>query len=168
VEPFDVLSLCAELAIAITGFSGVVLVFGAPARGDWSDEARIRFRVLFDCTLTPMGLIGLAFILDAAALERSTTWRICSSVYVPIAATFVFMSVRQSKRARPTGTGRPLSRIKRAADTFGFLVAVSVMALQLANASYLHAFWPFLVSVWWNIALSLWAFVGLLFPRRAA
>jgi hypothetical protein len=170
VEPFDALSLCAEIAIAVAGFSGVVLVFGERGDRAWAEIDHIRFRMLFSGTLTPLCLIALAFILDAAALERSVTWRTCSVVHLLTASTAGFLNVRAGARAN---SGDPNLQVPRfnsiwLSGAVVLLCAVLVIVLQLFNAVSLHSFWPVLVAVWWGIGLSLFAFVGLLFPLRAA
>ncbi len=71
---FEALSLCAEIAIAITGFSDVVLVFGDRREGARSPLDRILFRTLFAATLISLCLVAIAFILDAAGVARPTTW----------------------------------------------------------------------------------------------
>ena len=38
---------------------------------------RLMFRTLFTGTLIPIGLIALAFVLDAAHFSREATWRTC-------------------------------------------------------------------------------------------
>jgi hypothetical protein len=167
VEPFDALSLCGEVAIAVTGFSGVVLVFGERGDRGWSEVDRVRFRMLFTGTFHALGLIALAFVLGASGLEPAAAWRVCSVAYFLAASTTAFLNVRAAARA---DAGDPDLRVPRfdsiwrgGAAALG--CAMLVLLLQLANAIALHAFWPVLVAAWWAIALSLFAFVGLLFPR---
>ena len=170
MEPFEALSLCGEIAIAITGFSGVVLVFGERSGGAWAEIDRVRFRMLFTGTLTALGLIALAFILDASALERSVTWRSCSAVYVVSASVTTFFSVRAAARV---DSGNPNLQIPRFGTVWrggavALLCAVLVMGLQFVNAVSVHSFWPVLVAAWWGSAVSLFAFVGLLFSSHVA
>jgi hypothetical protein len=169
VEPFDALGLCAEVAIAVTGFSGVVLVFGE--RGDrvWTDVDRIRFRILFTGTFNGLGVVGLAFILGAAGFESAAMWRICSLVYFLVASTTAVLNLRAGALADARESDLRVPRIGKiwVGGAVALLCAVLVLILQLANAISLHAFWPVLVAVWWVIALSLFAFVGLVAPSRS-
>jgi len=47
------------------------------------------------------------------------------------------------------------------------LGALSIGLLSLGNAILLHEFWPFLVAVFWGIALGLFSFTQLVFSARA-
>ena len=51
--PFEALSLCGEVDIAITGFSGVVLVFGERGGAACGEVDRVRFRMLFTGMASP-------------------------------------------------------------------------------------------------------------------
>jgi hypothetical protein len=170
MEPFEALSLCAEIAIAITGFSGVVLVFADRSGSASTEFDRFLFRTLFTATCIPLGLIAVAFILEASAFERATIWRTCSTIHlVAVSANMLF------NRLVVSGA-RTVEANHRAPRFFGewragavvVVGALLVMALQLANVIGLHSFWPVLVAVWWAIAVSLLAFVSLLFFARAA
>ncbi len=170
MEPFDALSLCGEIAIAITGFSGVVLVFGERNGSEWSEVDRVRFRMLFTGTITPLGLIALASVLTAAELAEPLTWRVCSLVYAVSASTTVFLNLRAAARADSGDANLQVPRFQTVwrGGTIALFGVLLVLLLQFANLFALHAFWPVLVAVWWGIALSIFAFVGLLFPARAA
>lgn len=169
MQPFEALSLCGEIAIAITGFSGVVLVFGGRGGESWGEIDRVRFRMLFTGTLTPLGLIALASVLDASELRPSSIWGTCSAVYAVAASATAFLNVRAASRAE---SGDPDLQVPRFTTVWrggavALAIAVAVLALQLANAASMQSFWPLLVAVWWGISLSLFAFVGLVFPARA-
>ena len=113
--------------------------------------------MLFTGTLLPLGIIALAYVLEAAALEHSLIWRICSSVQA--STVLAIMGLTSSLRDRSElGRGQPLV----------LLGAFVVMALQFTNVVTLHSFWPVLVALWWGIGLSLLAFLRLLFASRAA
>jgi hypothetical protein len=169
LEPLEALSLCAEIAIAITGFSGVVLVLGDRTAGAPVGIEQIMFRTLFTATLIPLGIIAVAFILDASTFEPTAIWRILSTIHVLAVSAISFFNIRAVAQARSTEDRLPgpdsaaMSRVGAAV----FFGAFLVMALQLANAITLHSFWPVLVAVWWAIAVSLFAFVGLLGFSRA-
>ena len=170
VESLKVLSLSGEVALAITGFSGVILMFGGRNGGRWRELDYRRFRMLFSSSLTPLALVGLALTLDAFAVERSVMWRVCSLAYVFIAALTSFFILRAATRARSGDPGLRMPRISGlwGEDAVVLLCIVPVMLLQLANAISLHAFWPLLVAVWWSIALGLVVFVSFVFSSIAA
>jgi hypothetical protein len=166
LEAFDALSLCAEIGIAITGFSGVVLVFGERAGRLSERRDRFLFRTLFTGSLIPLAIVAIAFILEAAAVERATTWRASSLIHLlGVSAASVF-NIRAMQGARSNEPERSLvgSRILGALALVGALI---VVGLQVVNVFSFHSFWPVLVAVWWGLAVSLAAFVALLFPSRA-
>ena len=155
MEPFDALSLCAEVTIAILGFSGIVVVFG----GYSDDSAReSRFYTLFRGTLSPLGIIAIASVLDAAALERDLIWRACSALHVVILCTIL---VRARSTARPGYT-------PSLGEILVGIGALAVLSLSMWNVVSLHSFWPVLTIVWWSIGVSLFAFVGLIFSNGTA
>ena len=147
MNPFDVLSLCAEIAVAILGFSGVVVVFGGRSQGSTGQPL---FRTMFRGTLIPLALIALAFILDAASLAEITTWRICSAVHAVATSLVLYGTLRV---AWPTTWALRLVRVG----------GVLVLFLSLLNALVLHAFWPVLAIVIWALGVSLYAFSRLIF-----
>ena len=160
MNPFESLSLCAEVAIAITGFSGVVLVFGDSRQPSSTQVNPALFRMIFTGTLTPLSLIVIAFILDAAEFERSEIWRISSAMHaVSVSLLIAFAGGTSEQR-------RSFSRTRG-----GLIVLFGsplVIALSLFNAVSLHQFWPFLFAVWYGLALALFAFIHLVFSARAS
>jgi hypothetical protein len=154
LDPFESLALSAEVAIAITGFSGVVLALGERRAGTASNG--LLFRMLFTGTLIPIGVVAIAHILAAAMLEPPLIWQICSSIQVLSVVGISVMNRLISMRSE-LGRGGP-------AIIVGALVVAS---MQVINIFSLHAFWPVLAAVWWGIALSLVAFLRLLYASRA-
>jgi hypothetical protein len=154
VDPFDTLFLCAEVTVAILGFSGIVVVFGQRVQAGTS---RALFHTLFRGTLIPLTIIAIASILDAAALERSQVWRVCSTLHaVALGMILVgnwWVDREDSDRLLSGGWWIPL---------IGGVVA---LGLSIWNALSHHSFWPVLTVIWWSIGVSLFAFVGLIFSR---
>ena len=157
MEAFETLSLCGEIAIAITGFAGVVHVFGE--RGDRTSPGMnpALFRMLFTGTLNPLALIAIALILESAAFERAATWRICSALHFASVCLFTTLNIRSGEsRAFASARGAHLV----------LLGAGLVAVLSLINAIFVHEFWPFLVAICWGIALGLFSFTHLVFSAR--
>jgi hypothetical protein len=158
VDPFESLSLCAEVAIAITGFSGVVLVFGDRRPSSSTRVDPVLFRIIFTGTLTPLGLVVIAFLLDAAEFGRPEIWRISSTVHaVSVSLLYAFGGGTSEQR-------RSFSRAR--GGRIVTLASLLVIALSVLNAVSLHQFWPFLFAVWYGMALALFAFVQLVFSSR--
>ena len=155
MEPFGALSLCAEVAVAILGFSGIVVVFG---QFSYDGDRQGFFHTLFRGTLSPLGIIAIASVLDAAALERDLIWRACSALHAVILCAIL---VRARSTAQP-GYTPTLGQILTGIGAF------VVLGLSMWNAVSLHSFWPVLTAVWWSIGVSLFAFVNLIFSKDAA
>jgi hypothetical protein len=49
----------AEIAVALAGFSGVVVVFGSRSQGQWRAGDRLRLSFLLEASLTAGGLRSL-------------------------------------------------------------------------------------------------------------
>jgi len=153
MSPFDALSVCAEVAIAILGFSGIVVVFSERSQ---ESAAQPMFRTLFRGTLIPLAIIALAFILEAASLEAPTIWRICSTVHAIALSFILFNGVRATRRQPGSALWAP---------TVG---AFLVLGLSALNALTLVEFWPVLTVICWALGISLYAFAGLIFSSSAA
>jgi len=155
LEPIDALSLCAEVAIAILGFSGIVVVFGGYSHDETSRDL---FHTLFRGTLVALGIVAIASILDAAALERGQIWRICSAIHVVAMCAILGNALSATRRASTVPPRMwPL-----------LIGAIAVLSLSIWNAVSHHSFWPVLAVVWWAIGVSLFAFVGLIFSKATA
>jgi hypothetical protein len=152
LEPFDALSVCAEVTIAILGFSGIVVVFG---RNSPESDRLSLFPALFRGTLVPLGIIAIASVLDAAGLERSQIWRICSALHSVALCVILANAVSAIRRRGQLAQGMRLP----------FVGAIAVLSLSIWNAFIHHSFWPVLAVVWWAIGVSLLAFVRLIFSK---
>jgi hypothetical protein len=137
-------------------------VFGDRSAGFQATADRILFRTLFSGSLLSLGLVGVAFILDAAALDRPTSWRVCSLIHAACLLASTVSSIALSRRG-----GERFFRWHRGGQVV-FVVGVGTLGLSIANVVILHSFWPLLAVIWWGLAVSLWAFVALLFSARAA
>ena len=159
LDPFEALSLCAEIAIAVTGFSGVVLALGGRREGAMAGQDRLLLQTLLSGSLVPLVLVAIAFILGAAEVPQSTTWQICSAIHVPTVGAVAFFNLRANTR-------NAISFIRGGSILWVGLILV--ILLQLANAISIQQFWPVLVAVWWSIAVSTVSFVSLILPASAA
>ena len=117
------------------------------------------FRTLFRGTLTPLAIIALAFILEAASLDEPTSWRICSTAQA-IPLSFVLFDALRAIRRQP---GSALL-----APMVGAFLLLGLLGLSALNALTLHEFWPVLTGICWALGVSLYAFAELIFSSNAA
>ena len=160
MDPFEVLALYVNVAIVVTGFSGVVLVFGAGAPSS-SEHAKLNlflFRLIFSGTLTPLWLIAVALLLDAVGLERPQVWQISSAVHV-VTVCMLIVSGRDRLEESRSFTQ---TRFGRNSTVVSFLT----LGLAVLNVVILQQFWPLLLGICFGIGLSLYAFLRLVFSAH--
>lgn len=117
----------AELAIALAGFSGVVVAFGQ--RGEMTPLDRWRFAALLSISMSAAVLAFLPSVLSLLGISGSSLWRTSSAVYL-FAAVFhlSFFAPRLMRTARELDA--PESRAFLVAS---FLLAALHIFLQLLN-----------------------------------
>ena len=142
MEPQDLLIVSAELGVAIAGFAGVVSVFGARRREEWSFVERFRLESLLTASLTTVALALLGLVLLAADVESSSAWRLSSSAWA-LSAVF-FLSRSYSRLRVALAEGGTVSRPYSAAvyGSLGFAIV-----LQIWNVVAVGEFWPFFVGL---------------------
>ncbi len=155
MQPADFFSLVIEVSITIAGFSGIVIVLGRRAAGEWSPRDRLQLRALLLSTMTPMAISGLVLFLLSTEMAEDYVWRISSGFAVGL---FAFQSITGIRRARS------LLRDETEYTTMYVLlgVSISVALLCLANAVSIVALWPIALMTVWLIGLSLFNFIQLL------
>ena len=145
-----------EAGIAIAGFSGIVAVVGDRSVRRLSPSDVGRVVLLLQGSLAATLLAFLALLLGGAGVPEPTIWRVgsaCFAAYVALAMPLHFRRFR-SMRDDPAF-----------APVLVRLVAVGVVlvgALQLVNAVFLHAGWPFALAVVFELSMALLNFVRLL------
>jgi hypothetical protein len=68
MEPGEALSTAAQIAVALAGFAGVVVVFRRESIHDWSPIDKVRLRLLLTNSILPLALcmFGAAIADDQA------------------------------------------------------------------------------------------------------
>jgi len=56
MEPGEALGIAAQIAVALAGFAGVVVVFRREAVHEWSGIDKLRLRLLLANSILPLGL----------------------------------------------------------------------------------------------------------------
>lgn len=84
MTPSDALPTIAEIAITLTGFTGVVAVFRPGSAGSWSEEELQRIRaVLYICTLVPVCALIPFGLADLQSFE-AVTWGVPLLLYATV------------------------------------------------------------------------------------
>jgi len=63
MQPGEVLSTAAQVAVALAGFAGVVVVFRRESVHEWSTLDKFRLRLLLTNSILPLGLRMIALLL---------------------------------------------------------------------------------------------------------
>lgn len=150
----------AEIAIALTGFTGVVIALGRGQLSDWSPTERFLLTALLYWSI---GTMFLAFVPSGLASLRSLTepWRVAHGVFALFHAGVFTWYFQQAGRLAIPVTRSP-ENLAIVVVGFGVLLAEVLVALGL-----LAGLAPFLylVALLWFVFLAIRVFVALVFPR---
>ena len=139
MQPGEVLGVAAQIAVALAGFAGVVVVFRREAVHAWSGIDKLRLRLLLANSIVPLGLSMLGLLL--LSIKPPEIWRWCSGIALVASLSFVTATGKAFRRLylrdmQPPRTTRFMFYLFGA---FG----VAAMFLQLYNIALLAEFWPF-------------------------
>jgi len=158
-DPVETLTLLVEAAVAIAGFSGVVIVFGRRATGEWTRVERARFKNLLITSFSVLFLSLLALVLLHAGASPATTWRIGSGIWSVIAIQQLVATIRNYIRIPREDPQRPGVMV----PIIVLGLSVPVVFLSFGNVFALKEFWPFLTAQVWLFGVACYSFARLLF-----
>jgi hypothetical protein len=156
------LIVVAEIAAALAGFSGVATALGERGHAHaWTRRERAQFVDL----LTHSGialfasLVPLIFLYRVGEGPKSGVWLDSSLIWAFFASLGVTSGLVRQTRSR-------------ASTRFEALIGISVLisfagllGLQIANAIWIRAFWPYLGALVGNLAFAFIQFMRLVIPR---
>ncbi len=155
MQPADFLSLVVEVSITIAGFSGIVIVLGRRASGEWSPKDQIQLRALLLSSITPISIAGLGLVLLTTTIPEDYIWRICSGTGVGLFSFYATTGIRRARKLLKTKLDPVVSRVL-------LPIAILTTLLGLANAVVIAAFWPLAILLVWLIGVSIFNFIQLL------
>jgi len=160
MEPGEALGTAAQVAVALAGFAGVVVVFRTESVHEWSAIDKFRLRLLLGNSVIPLAFCLLGMVLLAINPPLLGIWRwmsLCAFVVL------VFFS------ALTGPAGRKIPREQFALDRKSRLVFYSLATmgwllcfLQLYNVIVLHAFWPFFAVIVFQVMAGVIQFVRMI------
>jgi len=157
-DPVETLNLLVEAAVAVAGFSGVVIILGRRAIGEWSQIERERFLNLLLTSFMVLFLSLLALVLLHAGTPAATTWRIGSGLWSIIVIPRITVTIRDYVRVPREDSERVSVAV--VATILG--ISVIIVLLSFWNAFALKEFWPFLAAQVWLFAAACYLFARLL------
>jgi hypothetical protein len=146
-DPAATLGLVAELAVALAGFSGVVVAFGSRRKESWEPGDRLRLHFLVESSLTAGGFALLALVLVHSMPEQlPAVW-----IMVGIAwAVFMPGSLYNAHR-RLSQSALEHGDVDSKTNGIVFVSFSLAICLQIVNVLHWQAFGPLLAALSLNL-----------------
>jgi len=152
-----ILQLIAEVAVALAGFSGVVVALGRRSGGAWKSSDKTRLRTMLDLSFLAALLAIVPFIFFHGGMDSSSVWAWSSGLGALVMGTRLIRALPKIALFwRDSSVNRPLMVTMRS------LQAAIVLAL-CANATGFglsQSFTPYLTALVGLLVMS-----GLMFVR---
>ena len=81
LNPVETLLAIAEIATALAGFSGVVVVFGSRSQGSWQAGDRMRLGFLLEASLAAGGFALLTLLLLNTTGDEGLAWTAAGAIW---------------------------------------------------------------------------------------
>ncbi|HEX3429449.1 MAG TPA: hypothetical protein VHT03_01070 [Rhizomicrobium sp.] len=145
MQPGEALGISAQIAVALAGFTGIVVVFATGAAHEWPATDRFRLKLLLIGSIVPLVLSLTGLLLLVSGLRADRVWALASALAalllvasgVSIVRTFRHLA---SREFRNLGGNRAVFYTTSVA-------ASAVTLLQFVNAIVLRIFWPFFLCI---------------------
>jgi hypothetical protein len=163
MEPADVLTTVAQLAVAFAGFSGIVAAMRRREEGGLFVEDGIRTDILIGSSFSTMGFALLPFAVWEVAGSAGVVWVVSSAIYFPYGVGVMWVS-RQGFLRIQNESALVQQRIGMSAAMYylsTFLMFPLVLAIQIGNVLWWHRFDAFLVALLWGLVGCAHGFIGL-------
>ena len=161
MEPGEALGIAAQIAVALAGFAGVVVVFRRESVHEWSPLDKFRLRLLLMNSVLPLALCMLGLLFLTIKPLPADIWKWCSVFAFVVLVLFAVTSMTIFRRLHL----RQLQSYGRAThfvfNLFGIL-GTAVMLLQLYNAAILGAFWPFFTGIVFQLTAAMFQFMRII------
>jgi hypothetical protein len=152
MAPGEALGLAAQVAVALAGFAGVVVVFRSGSVHDWSSIDKFRLRLLLADAIFPLVFCMFGSVLLAINPPPVAIWRWCSGFTAIFLLLFAGL-VRKGWRS----LGEELKKMGATWLVFypvAFL-GTAMTLLQLYNIVVLNAFWPFYAAIVFQLVVGM-------------
>jgi hypothetical protein len=98
MERREALGIAAQIAVALAGFAGVVVVFRREAVHEWSGIDKLRLRLLLANSILPLGLSMLGLLLLTIKPMPLGIWRWCSGILLVATLSVVMVTTKMFRR----------------------------------------------------------------------
>jgi hypothetical protein len=164
MQPNEALGIAAQVAVALAGFAGVVVVFRPDSVHQWSSVDKFRLRLLLTNSIYPLAFSLVAILLLTIQPPPESIWRWCSAFAVCCQVPFAIGNLRTAR----TFTPAEFKGVSKIVFYPLFLIGASSLLLQLYNLAVLNWFWPFFTGIIVHLMAAMLQFVRLvlLLPHK--
>jgi hypothetical protein len=164
MEPNEALGTVAQVAVALAGFAGVVVVFRPQSLHQWSPIDRFRLRLLLHNSICPLAYALFGMFLLTLKPTPLWIWRTCSLFAFLFQLPGVTIAARTARRL-------PSEHFKGSSRMLFYsvgLLATAAQIFQLINIALLNLFWPFFLSILAHLIAAILQFARmvLLLPEK--
>ncbi len=147
-----------EVAIALAGFTGVVVAFGSRSQGQWHPGDRLRLSFLLEASLTAAGFALLALLMrEVFPPPDPITWIVTSAGWALFMPFSLYSAhVRVARNAREHGDVDAIS------NRLVFTVFLALIFVQIANVFIWQHPAPVVIAIAVNLAGSAMQFARLI------
>ena len=160
MEPGEALGVAAQIAVALAGFAGVVVVFRRESVHEWSAVDKLRLRLLLSNSILPLCFCMLGLLLLTIKPVPPAIWRWCSVVAFVVSLLVAITMTKYFRRLDP----RQLQR--EGATRFIFylfgIFGIAANLLQLYNAAFPGVFWPFFTGIVFQLTTAVFQFARMI------
>lgn len=160
MEPGEALGTAAQIAVALAGFAGVVVVFRRESVHEWSSIHKLRLRLLLANSILPLLLCMVGLLLLTIRPAPVGIWRWCSGFAFVVLLLFAVTMTKQFRRFDPRDIQR--ERGMRLIMYFFGALGMAAMLLQVFNTFLLGAFWPFFTAIVVHLTTAVFQFARMI------
>jgi len=155
-NPHDTLSIFAEVAVALAGFSGIIIAFGRRSRGSLTPLELRRLSNLYASS----GLVLFCSLLGNSLLHMESLlaahlWRGASALVLLLGGFLLFWDWSRVRRLEPAERAEVKAYILYPFNVVGVLTLI----LQLVNVFVLAKSWPFFVGLVFALTFAFQQFI---------
>ena len=160
MEPGEALSTAAQIAVALAGFAGVVVVFRRESVHEWSPIDKFRLRILLTNSILPLAFCMIGLLLLTIKPNPAGAWRWCSGLTFAVLFLFGIGTMKIFRSFDPA----QLRSTRATGFTFYLfsILGTAAMLFQLYNVAILGAFWPFFTGIVVQLLAAMFQFVRII------
>ena len=160
MEPGEALGIAAQIAVALAGFAGVVVVFRREAVHEWSPADKLRLRFLLTNSILPLALSMMGLLLLTIKPMPPGIWRWCSAIAFVVSISFATTMMKTFRSLNLRDFHR--DRTTRFVFYLFGAVGTATIVLQLYNTALLGVFWPFFTGIVYQLLTGVFQFARMI------